>query len=134
MKEVMNKLSGFEDLKNIETTFDEEEPYINLEALQEKTIFTRGPKHFSLIHPDRYWLFSGQLAKVEGKHYVQYWALLLSDSLILARRTEQGVLLILDEPIMLRSIYQVTFDVSKCDTEFRILFAIPGRNESCHCL
>ncbi|GFY39407.1 uncharacterized protein TNIN_47401 [Trichonephila inaurata madagascariensis] len=71
MKEVMNKLSGFEDLKNIETTFDEEEPYINLESLQEKTIFTRGPKHFSLIHSDRYWLFSGQLAKVEGRHYVQ---------------------------------------------------------------
>ncbi|GFT94245.1 uncharacterized protein NPIL_274931 [Nephila pilipes] len=121
MKEVMNKLSGFEDLKNIETAFDEDEPYINLETLQEKTIFTRGPKHFSLIHPDRYWLFSGQLAKVEGRHYVQYWALLLSDSLILARRTEQGVLLVLDEPIMLRSIYQVTFDVLHCGKKMRFI-------------
>ncbi|GIY37861.1 uncharacterized protein CEXT_234771 [Caerostris extrusa] len=99
MKEMMNKLSNFEDLRNIETAFDEDEPYSNLETLQEKTLFTRGPK---------------------------YWALLLSDCLILARRTEQGVLfLVLDEPVMLRSIYQVTFDVMKCDTEFRVLFAVP---------
>ncbi|GIY39780.1 uncharacterized protein CDAR_3181 [Caerostris darwini] len=99
MKEMMNKLSNFEDLRNIETAFDEDEPYSNLETLQEKTLFTRGPK---------------------------YWALLLSDCLILARRTEQGVLLVLDEPVMLRSIYQVTFDVMKCDTEFRVLFAVPN--------
>ncbi|CAL1292919.1 unnamed protein product [Larinioides sclopetarius] len=130
MKEMMNKLSNFEDLKNIESAFDEDEPYINLEALQEKTLFTRGSKKFSLIHEDRYWLFAGYLAKIEGKHYIQYWALLLSDCLILTRRTEQGVLLVLDEPVMLRSIYQVTFDVMKCDTEFRILFAVPNLHKS----
>ncbi|GBN67169.1 hypothetical protein AVEN_184046-1 [Araneus ventricosus] len=94
MKEMMNKLSNFEDLKNIESAFDEDEPYINLEALQEKTLFTRGPK---------------------------YWGLLLSDCLILARRTEQGVLLVLDEPVMLRSIYQVTFDVLKCGKKNNVL-------------
>ncbi|KAF8796567.1 hypothetical protein HNY73_000927 [Argiope bruennichi] len=130
MNEMKNKCKILEDLKNIESAFDEDEPYINLETLQEKTLFTRGPKHFSLIHEDRYWLFAGYLAKVEGKHYIQYWALLLSDCLILARRTEQGVLLVLDEPVMLRSIYQVTFDVMKCDTEFRILFAVPNLHKS----
>ncbi|KAG8201052.1 hypothetical protein JTE90_002727, partial [Oedothorax gibbosus] len=124
MLEVMAKLSNFEDLENLETAFDGEEPYPNLEFLQEKTLFTRGPKGFSLLSPGRYWLFSGQLAKIEGRHYTMYWALLLSDCLIFARRTEQGVLLVLDEPIMLRSIYQITFDVKKCDTEFRILFAV----------
>ncbi|XP_035225783.1 uncharacterized protein LOC118198255, partial [Stegodyphus dumicola] len=124
MNEAMNKLSSMEDLENIDTAFDGEEPYINLETLQEKTVFTKGPKDFSLIYPGRYWLFAGQLSKVEGKHYVQYWALLLSDCFILTRRTKQRVLLVLDEPVMLRSIYQATFDAQKCDTEFRILFAV----------
>ncbi|KFM73513.1 hypothetical protein X975_25785, partial [Stegodyphus mimosarum] len=111
MNEAMNKLSSMEDLENIDTAFDGEEPYINLEILQEKTVFTKGPRDFSLIYPGRYWLFAGQLSKVEGKHYVQYWALLLSDCFILTRRTKQRVLLVLDEPVMLRSIYQATFDV-----------------------
>lgn len=44
MIEVMAKLSSFEDLENLETAFDGEEPYTNLETLQEKTLFTRGPK------------------------------------------------------------------------------------------
>nr|XP_042909228.1 uncharacterized protein LOC122271557 [Parasteatoda tepidariorum] len=130
MNAVMKELSAIEDLRNIENAFDDEEPYINLEILQEKTLFTKGPRNFSLVFPGRSWLFAGNLSKIEGKHYIEYWAILLSDCLILARRTEQRVLLILEEPVLLRSIYQATFDVKKCDSEFRILFAAENPHKS----
>lgn len=130
MTEVIGKLSCFVDFETIQSRFNEEDPYINLETLQEKAIFTKGPRNFSLVHPGRYWLFSGELSKIEGRHYIEYWALLLSDCLILTRRTEQRVLLVLDEPIMLRSIYQASFDIKKCDTEFRILFALEKPKKS----
>ncbi|XP_054712941.1 uncharacterized protein LOC129222452 [Uloborus diversus] len=129
MKEVINHNSNLEDFNNYEHAFAEEEPYINLETLQEKIIFAKGPKNFSLVHPGRYWLFCGELSKIEGRHYIQYWALLLSDCFILTRRTEKRVLLVLDEPVMLRSIYQATFD-AKYDTEFRILFSLENAQKA----
>lgn len=44
MNAVMKELSTIEDLRNTENAFDDEEPYINLEILQEKTLFTKGPR------------------------------------------------------------------------------------------
>ena len=44
MNEIIGKLSNYVDFESIDSRFNNEDPYINLEILQEKAIFTKGPK------------------------------------------------------------------------------------------
>lgn len=44
MNEIIGKLSNYVDFESIESRFNNEDPYLNLEVLQEKAIFTKGPR------------------------------------------------------------------------------------------
>lgn len=103
---------------------------------------------FVLTKPGRQWIFGGDLSRIEGRNIRQYWALLFSDILLFAKVSRDRVLFIIEEPLPLIHITDLSFNIRKkglwaywksvrkiskykfSATEFRIVIEPGGKNAS----
>lgn len=68
---------------------------------------------FVLTKPGRLWIFGGELSRVEGRNVRQYWTLLFSDLLLFAKVSRDRVLFIIEDPLPLVDITEMSFNVRK---------------------
>lgn len=66
-----------------------------------------------LSKPGRQWIFGGDLSRVEGRNVRQYWTLLFSDLLMFAKVSRDRVLFIIEDPLPLTHISELSFNIRK---------------------
>lgn len=66
-----------------------------------------------LSKPGRQWIFGGDLSRVEGRNVRQYWTLLFSDILMFAKVSRDRVLFIIEDPLPLSHITELSFNIRK---------------------
>ncbi|XP_060527393.1 uncharacterized protein LOC132702642 [Cylas formicarius] len=104
-------------------------PLLSVQDLENRLVFTKC-RPFVLNKPGRHWIFGGALGRVEGRDVAQYWALLFSDILLLAKVSRDRVLFVADDPIQLAYVTDMFFSVRKKDTEFRICVDAAAKSEA----
>ncbi|XP_013382270.1 uncharacterized protein LOC106153048 [Lingula anatina] len=78
--------------------------------IQNRLCFAQNVPVFQLYDPKRHLIHTGQLLKVEGRKWIQLYALLFSDLLLLTVPEPEGSLIVVEQPILFKAVTDIDYN------------------------